>query len=240
MMEETKSDNLTLLKRASEGDREAMDRLIVSNLGLVKSIANRFRERGVEYEDLVQIGTIGMIKAVSSFDFSYGTAFSTYAVPMIIGEIKRYLRDDGIIKISRTLKRDGINLMKQKEAYLREHGCEARISELAELCGMSVEDAAAALEAITPVKSFAELCGEDEGSTLEAVIADKNDEITAKIDNIALREAVASLPKLWRQIVFLRYVKEYSQQKTGELLGLTQVKVSREEKKIIAGLRAML
>lgn len=239
-MGEPRCDNLTLLKRASSGDREAMDELILGNLGLVKSIANRFRERGVEYEDLVQIGTIGMIKAVNSFDFGYGTAFSTYAVPMIIGEIKRYLRDDGIIKISRTLKRDGINLMKQKENYLQAHGCEARIGELASLCGMTVEEASAALEAISPVKSFAELCGEDENSTLEAVISDKDDEIAARIDHIALSEAVASLPKLWRQIVFLRYVKEYSQQKTGELLGLTQVKVSREEKKIITCLRSIL
>lgn len=239
-MDESKQDNGTLLKQAAAGDKDAMDRLILGNLGLVKSIVNRFRERGVEYEDLVQIGVIGMIKAVSSFNFSYGTAFSTYAVPMIIGEIKRYLRDDGMIKISRTLKRDGINLMKHKDAYLREHGCEARIGELAELCGLTVEEASAALEAMTPVKSFAELYGEDEDSTLETVIADKNDEIAARIDHIALREAVATLPKLWRQIVFLRYVKEYSQQKTGEILGLTQVKVSREEKKIIAGLRGVL
>ena len=140
-MEKTDSeDNLTLIAKAQNGDRAAMEQLISQNMGLVKNIARRFTGRNTEYEDLVQIGTIGMLKAAKSFDTSFGTVFSTYAVPLIIGEIRRFLRDDGMIKVSRDVRKKGTAIMKAKEEFIRAHQREPKISELSELCGMSSED----------------------------------------------------------------------------------------------------
>ena len=133
-----KSENERLLRLIKSGDKSAGDELVRTNLGLVKNIALRFTGRGTDYEDLVQIGTVGMLKAISSFDFSYGTVFSTYAVPLIIGEIKRHLRDTGPIKISRGLKQAGTNLMRERERFINQYGKEPRISELDEKCGMNV------------------------------------------------------------------------------------------------------
>ena len=234
-------ENAALLRRIAEGDAEAADELIASNMGLVKNIALRFRDRGVDYEDLVQIGAIGMIKAVRSYDFKYNTAFSTYAVPLIIGEIRRFLRDDGIIKVGRTQKRQGIHVLKQKEAFIRQYGREPRLSELADFCKISTEELAAALEAVGPVLSFDEPTGDDEdGPTLENMVGSTDSAIERSIDRIALEECIQALPPLQRRIIALRYFRELSQQQTGELLGLTQVKVSREEKKIIQRLREEL
>ena len=239
-MEETYEKNSDLIRRAQEGSREAMDEIVRLNMGLVKSTALRFRDRGTEYEDLVQIGTIGMIKAVKSFRFEFHTVFSTYAVPLIIGEIRRYLRDDGMIKVGRGIKKQGISVMREKERFVRENGREPRVSELAQRCGLSMEEMVYALEAVSPVHSLNERQGDDDALTLESTIADKKDEIAAMTDRIALAEAIRSLPELQRKIVILRYFREMSQQQTGEILGLTQVKVSREEKKIMEQLRQAL
>ena len=238
-MKEQYEQNAALIRSAQQGDEEAMDRLIQANLGLVKSIAARFRDRGTEYEDLVQIGSIGMIKAVKSFDFGYGTVFSTYAVPLIIGEIRRHLRDDGMIKVGRSLRKSGSEVMRQHRLLCDRLGREPRIGELAEACGMTSEQAAYALEAVSPVRSLSEPRGE-EGVTLESLLADGEDRIERLTDHIALRQALATLPEQQRQIVHLRYFRGLSQQQTGSILGLTQVKVSREEKKIMAALRALL
>ena len=216
-----------------------MSEAVGNNLGLVKSIALRFRDRGTEYEDLVQIGTIGMIKAIRSFDFTYGTAFSTYAVPLIIGEIKRFLRDDGLIRVSRDLRRKGALLLKERESLSGELGREPRLSELAERCGLPADELAEALDAVSPVRSLNEPQGE-EGMTLEGTLSDRVSEIDLVTDRIALRESVAKLPPLWRQILILRYEKCLSQEETGRILGLSQVKISREEKKIITFLRGEL
>lgn len=233
--------NQELLERSINGDEDATSELMEANMGLVRSIALRFRDRGVEYEDLVQIGCIGMLKAIRSFDNTRGTVFSTYAVPLIIGEIRRFIRDDGLIKVSRIYKQQGAQLMREREIYLAEYGTEPTIEELAKICGLSVADATIALDASSPVNSLScSLSGDDDGFTLECTLSNDRNEIDERIDHIALAQAIKNLPPLWRQIVTMRYLNEYSQQRTAELLGLTQVKVSREEKKIIEALRKEL
>ena len=199
----------------------------------------RFRGRGADQEDLVQIGSIGLLKAVRSFDPGRGFAFSTYAVPLIIGEIRRFLRDDGPLKVSRGLKRTGALLMKERERTLAERGEEPRMEELAERLGISPQEAASALEAASPVRSLTESIGDDDFA-LEDVIPDREDGIGKLLEQMALSETIGRLPPLWRQIIALRYFREWSQQKTADALGLTQVKISREEKKIFAELRRML
>ncbi len=229
--------NLALIKRAQGGDKEALELLIEENIGLVKNIARRFYGRGIEYEDIVQIGAMGMIKAAKSFDEKYNTVFSTYAVPLIIGEIRRFLRDDGIIKVSRDIRKKGTQILRAKEDFQKEHQREPKISELAVLCSLSEEEVIYALDAATPVSSLQESIGSEGGATIEDMTASENDEIENVIDNIALREAISHLPDEQRQIIHLRFFKELSQQQTADILGLTQVKVSREEKKIFSLLR---
>lgn len=241
-----KSRNAELLALVAEGDNEALGELVTFNMGLVKSLALRFRDRSlcggraVEYEDLIQIGTIGMIKAARSYDPSYNTAFSTYAVPLIIGEIRRFLRDDGLIKVGRTVKKTGADIGRKREEFVTEHGREPRISELAELCGLPEEEVVYALEAVATVRSLSEPAGEDDGLTLESTLSEHSVEIDTATDKIALNEAVSGLPELWRKIVYLRFARELSQQQTGRILGMTQVKISREEKKIMDRLRSAL
>ena len=236
-----RDENNALIKLAQEGDSRAFEELIVGNMGLCKNIALRFQNRGVEYEDLVQIASVGMIKAIRSFDLSYGTAFSTYAVPLIIGEIRRFLRDDGIIKVGRGVKKLGADAMRKKEEFARVNGREPRLSELAELCSVGVDELVNALEAVTPVKSIYEPIGNDEdGSSICDLIAEKEDGIGKAVDRIALSQALKQLPDEQRQLIYLRYVKEMSQESAGRILGMTQVKVSREEKKIIEALRRAL
>lgn len=233
--------NQVLLEKAINGDEKATEDLIRANLGLVRSIAVRFKDRGVEYDDLMQIGTIGMLKAIKSFNVSRGTVFSTYAVPLIIGEIRKYLRDDGLIKVSRIYKQQSAMLMKAHERYLSENGKEPTIEELSRICGLTIEEAVLAMDATSTVASLSEsINGDDESFTLESTLYDESDDFERKFEHIALSQAIASLPPLWRQIVTLRYLKEYSQQETAEILGLNQVKISREEKKIFAELRKKL
>ncbi|MHC1694543.1 MAG: sigma-70 family RNA polymerase sigma factor [Eubacteriales bacterium] len=233
------SSNTRLVELARNGDKDAFDVLIRDNMGLVKSIALRFRDRGVEFDDLMQIGTLGMIKAVRSFDSSFGTVFSTYAVPMIIGEIKRFLRDDNLIKISRDTKRDAAGILKLKEQFVSQYGREPQSSELAELADMSVEQLIYTLEAVAPVHSLQESVGDGEdGASLENFIG--SDDIDGITTRLAIREAVENLPQMQRELITLRYFRGLSQQQTAKILGITQVKVSREEKKIFSELKKVL
>ncbi|MBO4423179.1 MAG: sigma-70 family RNA polymerase sigma factor [Clostridia bacterium] len=234
------SKNAQLIKEAQEGNRAAMDELVSANMGLVRSIVPRFADRGVEYEDLVQIGAIGMIKAIKSYEPEFGTVFSTYAVPLIIGEIRRFLRDDGIIKVSRTTKRTAQNAMRQKEKFASEHGYEPRISELAGICGVSEDELTDALESAYPMHSLSETVGDDETVTLEGAIPSGEDGINELCESLSLRDAVKKLDMIEQKIIFLRYFRDYSQQQTADALGLSQVKVSRTEKKIYEKLREML
>lgn len=231
--------NLEYLRRYRNGDPTAETVLMEMNSGLVTGIAHRFKGRGAEFEDLVQIGSIGMLKAIRSFDLDRGNAFSTYAVPLIIGEIRRFLRDDGIIKISRTQKRIGAMLMKERELYITKYGTEPRLEELALSVGITLEEAAIAMDAATPVHSLSEVIG-DEDYTLENILPSSEDTLGRMLEHIALEEVLTTLPLLWRRIILLRYYREYSQQQTADALGLSQVKISREEKKIFAKLREAL
>ena len=227
------------LEQYAAGDTSQESKLVELNMGLVSSIAVRFRGRGVDYEDLMQIGSIGLLKAIRSFDLSRGYAFSTYAVPLIIGEIRRFLRDDGTIKVSRTVRRTGAALMREREKYLAENGEEPRLDTLAEKLGISPEEAAVALDASSPVRSLTESIGEDDFS-LEDVIPSEEDDIGKMLERVSLNETINQLPPLWRQIIALRYFRDYSQQQTADALGLSQVKISREEKKIFMELRGRL
>ncbi len=232
------SQNIELVEQAQAGNETAMEQLIQQNSGLVRSIALRFRDRGTEFEDLMQIGMMGMIKAIRSFDVERGNAFSTYAVPLIIGEIRRHLRDSGMIKISRNYKRLGVMLMRERTRLMGDRGEEPRISELAELCGVSVEEAAVAFDAMSPVSSLSDSVFGDDGVTLEHTIADQHNDIEQLSDSISLSQSIAKMQPLWRRIVLLRYYRNMTQQQTADVLGLSQVKVSREEKKILEFLRS--
>ena len=234
--------NSLLLERVRAGDSDAEALLVEENMGLVHTVARRFLDRGTEFEDLVQIGTIGMIKAIRSFSPERGTMFSTYAVPLIVGEIRRHLRDDGPIKVSRIYKRQGVALMHEKNRILTEEGREPGIAELAACCGISVEEAAISLDAISPITSLSDYVYGEDSVTYEGVIADEESETESEriCDRVALAQSIGKLPVLWRKIVLLRYYRDMTQQQTAEALGLTQVKVSREEKKILAALREEL
>ena len=234
--------NIELLERVKEGDESAEAILVQENAGLVRTVARRFLDRGTEYEDLVQIGTIGMIKAIRSFSLERGTAFSTYAVPLIVGEIRRHLRDDGPLKVSRIYKRQGISLMHEKNRIQSEEGRDPGIAELAACCGLSVEEAAISLDAISPVTSLSEFVYGEDSVTYEGVLADEESACESEhiCDRIALSQCIAKLPPTWRRIVLMRYYRNMTQQETATALGLTQVKISREEKKILAALREAL
>ncbi len=235
------TDNQTLIKRLAEGDESALDEIVSQNMGLVKSVALRFCGRGTEYEDLVQIGAIGLMRAARSFDFSFGCMFSTYAVPLIIGEIRRFLRDDGLIKVGRATKQTASVIIRAREEFLNKNQREPTLSELSDICSLSVEEISYALDAAGPVRSLSESVGSDgEATTLEYFIADKENLLEKVTDSIALREAIATLSPLRREIIRLRYFGEMSQAQTGKALGITQVKVSREEKKIMELLRKAL
>ena len=227
---------------AQSGDEGANEKLIIENMALVKSIAFKFRDRGTEFEDLIQIGTIGMLKAIRSFEHERGTAFSTYAVPLIVGEIRRHLRDDGLIRVSRGYKRTGITIMREKNRIMTEEGREAGISELAEYAGVSVEEAAIAIDAVSPISSLSDTVYGEDSRTLDSVIPDREsaDELENLNDKISLGQAINKMPPQWRKIVLLRYYRDMTQQEVANLLGLSQVKVSREEKKIMLFLRGEL
>lgn len=238
--------NRALIERAQRDDDVAMEQLVIENAGLVRSLAQRFCGRGTEFEDLIQIGTIGMIKAVRSFSLERGTAFSTYAVPLIVGEIRRHLRDDGMIKVSRSYKKLGAQLMRIRSEILMFEEREPSVRELAERCGVDMEEAAMALDAISPVRSLCDtLPGAGNGEstqTYEAVLPDEEsaDELERMHDRMALTQAISRMQPLWQKIILLRYYRNHTQQQVAEQLGLTQVKISREEKKIVAYLREEL
>lgn len=231
--------NLDLIRRYRAGDDEAGEELAELNKALVYSIAGRFSGRGVDSEELYEIGTVGLVKAINTFDFSRECAFSTYAVPLIFGEIRRFLRDDGMIKVSRENKRLSALLNKERDRRLSV-GEDAGVVSIANAVGVSPQDAAAALFATTPVRSLEEAAYDDDGAlTLGATISDE-DAPVKEFDRIALRFAIEKLKDTERKIIILRYFRDFSQAQTAKVLGITQVKVSREEKKILATLRREL
>ena len=235
-------ENLRLLKGYADGDEGALEALMENNMGLVTALALRFRGRGTDYEDLVQIGSIGMLKAIRSFDVERGTCFSTYAVPLIFGEIRRYLRDEGPIKVSRIYKRQGMILMCEKHRIAAEEGREAGVAELAARCNIRVEEAAVSLDAMSPITSLSDFVYGEDTVTYENVIPDEESERESEriCDRVALAQCIHRLPELWQKIILMRYFRNMTQQQTATALGLTQVKISREEKKMLTALREEL
>ncbi len=239
-MDEKYKENTALLLRAQAGDEDAVTALLRLNAGLVRSIALRHTGRGTDFEDLEALGNMGLLKAIRSFDAARGCAFSTYAVPLIFGEIRRFLRDDGPIKVSRVHKRTGALLAAARESLAAEGITDPPISAVAARAGISAEEAANALEALTPPRSLTEsTLGGEGGATLEEMISG-GDEAEATFEKIALRAAIEKLPELKRKILLLRYFRDLSQVETARMLGLSQVKVSREEKKILLFLKEEL
>ena len=228
--------NIELLSAYRGGCAEAGERLAQLNAPLVYSIAGRFVGRGADVSDLIESGNIGLVKAMKTFDFERGCAFSTYAVPLIFGEIRRFLRDDGIIKVSREEKRLSSLLNAERERRAAS-GEECDIASLASAVGVSVQEAASALFSSAPVRSLDERAFDDDDSTtLGSTICDEEAEART-FNRIALRAAIEGLSEDERKLIVLRYFRDMSQTETARVLGLTQVKVSREEKKIIAKLR---
>jgi len=234
---------LELIKRAQSGDVEARNTLIDNNTGLVWSVVKRFRNRNVEIEDLFQIGCIGLIKAVDKFDLSYNVQFSTYAVPMILGEIRRFFRDDGVIKVSRSLKELSIKARDASEKLEQKMGRPPSIQELAEELGEEPENIIHAMEASrTPDSLFREYEDDDgaENRLIDRIITNDSNRESDTVERISLHNAIKQLPSREKKLIWMRYYSGQTQQSVAKKLGISQVQVSRLEKKILESLRSML
>lgn len=233
---------LALIQRSHNGDEEARAQLVEENTGLVWCIVKRYYNRGAEADDLFQIGSIGLLKAIDKFDLSYDVKFSTYAVPMISGEIKRFLRDDGMIKVSRSLK----------ELAYRAYGCEAvmqeklgrdpTVTELAEELGVETEELTMALEASGDIESLHKPIYQKEGQEIRLMdkLPQKREEEDKILDHMLLKQLLSYLDKEERQLIYLRYFADQTQSQVGKQMGISQVQVSRMEKKILKNLRKMV
>lgn len=243
-----------LIERSQGGDKEAREVLIENNLGLVHHIVRRFAGRGYDLEDLFQIGTIGLMKAIDKFDLSLGVKFSTYAVPMITGEIKRFLRDDGMVKVSRTLKENGMKVKLARQRLQSALGREPLLQEIAQEAGLSVEEIVMAMEAGVEVESLYSSVSQDDGS--EVFLVDKvvrgeagvgssingsigymDYEKEQLLDRMLLRQLLDSLEESERELICMRYFQNKTQVEIASKMGISQVQVSRMEKKILLRLR---
>ena len=224
-----------LIYKSQRGDREAGEVLITENSGLIWSVAKRFAGRGTDLDDLYQLGCLGFIKAVDGFDLNYGTQFSTYAVPKIAGEIRRFLRDDGAVKVSRTLKEQAASIKLSKNRLSLRLGRDPSISEISEEIGLSAEEIAIAETATAATESIQKETGED-GFSLENILSDSSSE-DELVEMIALRQALDRLPEREALVIKLRYFHGLTQERIARVLGVSQVQVSRIEKKAIGILR---
>ncbi len=227
-----------LIRLAKEGDQEAKEALVSENAGLIWSVSKRFIGRGTEPEDLYQLGCLGFLKAVEGFDLEFGTQFSTYAVPKIAGEIRRFLRDDGAVKVSRSLKEQSAAIKAVRSRLTGALGREPTIAEISRQTGFSPEEIALAETATAATESIQRETGE-EGFSLEDVLTDTESE-ERMVEKIALRQAISSLPERERNVIQLRYFHGLTQQRVAKVLDVSQVQVSRIEKKAIMMLRGML
>ena len=235
------NDNIKYIKLAQENDEEAMESLIKNNSGLIWNIVKRFIGRGYETDDLYQIGCIGLIKAIKRFDVNLDVQLSTYAVPYIMGEIKRFIRDDGIIKVSRQTKELSIRIKQIQNEYLNKNGEEISITKIAKILEVSKEEVAAAIESSHSVNSIYSVEGasDDERMVIEK-ISDNKDVYNSLVDKITLKELINNLDEREKKVVLLRYYKEQTQAQVGKILGITQVQVSRIEKKVLDKMRLKL
>ena len=231
-------DTLSLLDAARGGDNDACERLLLENSGLIWSVARRYYGRGVDPEDLYQLVCLGFLKAVRGFDTSYGTQFSTYAVPKIAGEIRRFLRDDGSVKVSRGIKERAMALRQCRQDLYHRLGRDPTVGELAQATGLEPEDIAAAETATLSVASLQSQTGED-GFTLESILGCDGMEEEV-VERLALRQAIDALPDRERKVILLRFYKNLTQERTARILGVSQVQISRMERRAIGHLREWL
>lgn len=234
-MYETNTKDIIEAQNKSE---EAMNKIVLNNSGLIWSIVNRFLGRGYSKEELYQIGCIGLIKAVQRFDTSFEVKISTFAVPYIMGEIKRFLRDDGPIKISRSIKELGAKIREVQRDYLIKNGKDIKISEIAQILNVSTEDIAVALDATKPIDSIDEYAyeGEEKESKISK-ISNNKDDVGDLINKITIKKLIKELDSREQQIIVLRYFKEKTQTEVAKTLGISQVQVSRIEKKVLLEMR---
>ncbi len=228
------------LRLIKENDGDALESIVNENMPLVRSIVKRYINRGCEYDDLLQLGTIGLIKAAKNYDFTFDVRFSTYAVPMIMGEIKRFLRDDGIIKISRSIKENARAVARARDELSDKLGREPSIGEIAQLSRLSEEDIVEALDASRPVSSIYEVVSEDGDSQLLLMdrLEDNDTSINTDVEKrIMLEELLKSLSEDERKLIVLRYYRDMTQTDVAGVMNISQVQVSRLEKKILMKLR---
>jgi RNA polymerase sporulation-specific sigma factor len=227
-----------LIARSQSGDSEAGETLVLENAGLIWSVARRFLGRGVEADDLYQLGCLGFLKAVAGFDFGFGTQFSTYAVPKIAGEIRRFLRDDGTVKVSRGLKEQAAIIKTTRNHLVHALGREPTIQEISRQTGLTAEEIATAETATASVESMQQETGED-GFTLENILSDTQSE-EKLLESLALKQAIARLPEREATVIRLRYYHGLTQDRISKVLKVSQVQVSRIEKKALSLLRELM
>ena len=227
--------------KAKEGNEEAMSKLVQNNSGLIWSIVRRFKERGYELEDLYQIGSLGFIKSIRRFDTNFEVQLSTYAVPYILGEIKRFIRDDGPIKVSRSTKELCVKIREVQKEYLNKKGEEIKIDQIAKVLSVSKEEIAAALDSVNCVDSIYDVNYKDdsEGNILDKIPANEDNEKNI-IDKIVLKDAISRLNERERKIILLRYFRGSTQSQVAKVLGISQVQVSRIEKRVLSDMKEML
>ena len=233
------------ISTGTDGEQGCKEKIVSDNTGLVWSIARRFVNRGYDLEELYQIGCIGLLKACDRFESRYGVQFSTYAVPLIAGEIKRFLRDNGAIKVSRILKQNGYQISKAKEALLHKYGREATLDELADYTGLCVEDIVMATEANREVESIQQtICGKDgtQVSLVERLVDEAQSEVAAEniMNRILVGQAMEKLGEMEQELIRLRFFEDRTQTEVAKVLGISQVQVSRLEKKILIQMRQNL
>ncbi|WP_066894937.1 RNA polymerase sporulation sigma factor SigF [Clostridium nigeriense] len=235
-------ENSQLIPLAKAGNQDAMNKVIEMNLPLVSSISKKFLNRGYDYEDIFQIGSIGLVKAINNFDDKFNVKFSTYAVPMIIGEIKRFIRDDGIIKVSRNVKSLARKLHFDKENLTKQLDREPTIEELSEFSGVEKEEILFAIESSVNMQYLYDTIHQDDGAPVLLIdkLSEKGEDDSEMINRLALKEALRSLDSKSRQIIVLRYFKDKTQVQVAKMLGISQVQVSRIEKKVLGLMKEKL
>ena len=235
------SNNIKYIKLAQENDEEAMEYLVKNNSGLVWNIVKRFSGRGYELEDLYQIGSIGLIKAIKRFDIDLEVQLSTYAVPYIMGEIKRFIRDDGIIKVSRQTKELAVKIKQVQNEYMTKYSEEISIAQISKILKVPKEEIAAAIESCNCVNSIYSVEGADsDDRMIIEKIADNKNEYNNLVDKITLSEIINKLDEKESKVILLRFYKEQTQSQVGKILGITQVQVSRIEKRVLEKMKLKL
>lgn len=223
---------------AQSGDMRAKEELVTENTPLIKSIVRRYKNKLIEYDDLVELGTLGLIKAINNFDISFGVRFSTYAVPMIAGEIKRFIRDDGAIKVSRSVKAKALEVNKYIDEYRGEYGESPKVEDIADKFDLEPAELVFILDSTRyPVSIYAET--EEEGLTLADKISDKTD-LDDALDTSLIKDLIANLPEREKKIIILRYFRDKTQSEVAEELGVSQVQISRLEAKILSKMKESL